>query len=1411
MNRSYKVIWNQSLNCFMAVAEYAKSRGKSSSTVVGASASIVSSDMAAGGVRLLRLSALSIGLVTAGLSISPQVFAAPYAAGGGTANGADAIAIGTGAATGVGTGQSIAIGAQTQATGDQSVALGANVVASGNSSVAIGGDDIDKIATNTAQAAQYTNLTGGTLVAGSYPTTTASGAGASALGVQAIASGNFSTALGMTSTASGAASVALGVNAAAAGQGALAIGAVSRASGTGSVAIGINSRSSGVNSIAIGSGNTATSGANTTGNNATAIGSNSSAAADATAIGAGARANIAGGVAIGTGSIANIGAGIAGFDPSTGGATKETSNVWQSTRAAVALGDGVSITRQLTGLAAGTSDSDAVNVAQLRTVTNQTFKIQANNDTASAVKSSDTVQFVDGKNIKISRVNNGITIATANEITVDSVTAKDVNGNITNLTAAGTNVTNGPNTSNYGTTGLTATNANGNTGRYDAESATLTDSRGNRNESVAIGNFIVDSAGNRNASTAITNNITDSAGNANVSRATIDGMFDAAGNSNISSATRTDVLDNLGNTSTYSATGLTAIDAAGNRTLVNQTGLSFTDSTGSATGPSITAAGINAGNQVITNVADGRIAANSTDAINGSQLFQTSDAVKNVIGGNTINTNGLITTTNIGGTGENTIDAAIGSVRDSAIKAKNTITEDKNIVVTETTNSDGSSNYEVKTKDDLALTSVTTGNTITNNAGVRIDDGFGNITAVTAIGTNVTDGNRTSNYDATGLTATDSSGNFGYYGAGRTVLTDSKGNQNQSSAISNYIMDASGNWNQSTARHNFIGDRVGNRNISTASRNDMIDAAGNRTISRATGTDVLDNLGNTSTYSATGLTAIDAAGNRTLVNQAGVSFTDVNGVVTGPSITARGIDAGNQVITNVADGTATSDAVNLGQLQAASSAADTKTDALGISTATNLGGGATYTAATGTVSAPTYTLNNGNNDATTTDFNNVGSALGNLDGRTTTNTSDIANVQAQANQGFNIRAAGSKADNVQLGETVDFTNTDGNLLVTNDGSNGINYNLAENIDLGVTGSVRTGNTVTNNMGVRIDDGTGNLTAVTATGTNVTNGTDTSSYDATGLTATDANGNTSNYGAETTTLTDSAGNFNQSRAIGNAIVDAAGNANVNLASIEGMIDAAGNTNISTATSNTLSEGNNVTTTTGAGTTVTEGTNTSNYGANGLTAADAAGNSTLVNQTGLSFTDSTGAATGPSITAAGINAGNQVIANVADGTATGDAVNLGQLQAASSAADTKTDALGVSTATNLGGGATYTAATGTVSAPIYTLNNGNNDATTTDFNNVGSALGNLDGRTTTNTSNIANVQAQANQGFNIRAAGSKADNVQLGETVDFTNTDGNLMVTNDGANGINYNLAENIDLGVNGSIRTGNTTVNNAGIT
>ena len=127
-------------------------------------------------------------------------------------------------------------------------------------------------------------------------------------------------------------------------------------------------------------------------------------------------------------------------------------------------------------------------------------------------------------------------------------------------------------------------------------------------------------------------------------------------------------------------------------------------------GPSVTKAGIDAGNKKVTNVANGDITATSKDAVNGSQLHGVADSIKNSIGGNTIlNPDGTITTSNIGGTGQNNIHDAISAVN-SAANQKTTVVAGDNIDVTVSTNATGGNEYTVATKRDIVVDSVSVAN-----------------------------------------------------------------------------------------------------------------------------------------------------------------------------------------------------------------------------------------------------------------------------------------------------------------------------------------------------------------------------------------------------------------------------------------------------------------------------------------------------------------------------------------------------------------------------------------------------------------------------------------------------------------------------------------------------------------------------
>ena len=243
------------------------------------------------------------------------------------------VAIGDGAST---TGRStVALGLSAQATSANATALGANSIASQDDTVAVG------------HGAKATD------------------GNASAFGADAIASNIESTAIGHGTAASGASSTALGSRAKAAGTAGVGIGMLANATKDYSIAIGGESSSTADNSIAIGRKSSVSE------NDGIAIGTRSNAsAAKSIAIGDGASATTADGVAIGSKSVASTAAGVAGYNANTGRTdtyANLTGATLTSTLGGVAVGT-TGQTRQINYVAAGTADTDAVNVAQLKSV-----------------------------------------------------------------------------------------------------------------------------------------------------------------------------------------------------------------------------------------------------------------------------------------------------------------------------------------------------------------------------------------------------------------------------------------------------------------------------------------------------------------------------------------------------------------------------------------------------------------------------------------------------------------------------------------------------------------------------------------------------------------------------------------------------------------------------------------------------------------------------------------------------------------------------------------------------------------------------------------------------------------------------------------------------------------------------------
>ena len=286
--------------------------------------------------------------------------------------------------------KSIATGSHASASGENAIASGANAIATKNGATAVGA--------NTEASGDKATALGDLAKAKNNRAT--------ALGHDSQATGEFSTAAGVSSRASGIASVATGKNATASGSNAIATGNAANATGTGAVATGADASASG-NAAAYGNKAKATGGwssafgneAKATQSDASAFGNSANASTQgATAVGAHSSVTASGGVALGNGAVANRAARdrntivINTADPSktTGlsdnnnggdantvyapvrlvdapGALNAIKNTINGNKGAVSVGDSGN-TRQIINVAAGSADSDAVNVAQLKAV-----------------------------------------------------------------------------------------------------------------------------------------------------------------------------------------------------------------------------------------------------------------------------------------------------------------------------------------------------------------------------------------------------------------------------------------------------------------------------------------------------------------------------------------------------------------------------------------------------------------------------------------------------------------------------------------------------------------------------------------------------------------------------------------------------------------------------------------------------------------------------------------------------------------------------------------------------------------------------------------------------------------------------------------------------------------------------------
>ena len=388
---------------------------------------------------------------------------------------------------------SLALGNDSIATGRSSVAMGKAAYAEDTDAIAIG---------NSARAGQPASITSGSKVSnhnstaiGSYAEAiggwnTAIGTraytnanGALAAGTMASAEGQRATAVGSFSFAEGKASTALGyhtiatktaVSGIAMGTGAVIDGQMSGAwaaaphanphqydnakrsivGGEGNYAIGNENIVGNLTKNSVVFGNKikiGAEGATLTSTNPAGQGNsiasreeavtytNATALENAVAIGNSSKVTVSNGVALGSNSVANVDKEEEGSDP-LNAVTNKQNSTWKATHAAASVGDGIDVTRQITSVAAGKNDTDAVNVAQLKAAgfelsVSQTGggisadKTQPSNLSDKKVKNGETVTIDAGKNIEVTQTGKTISIATKDKVEFTEITLGDATNN----------------------------------------------------------------------------------------------------------------------------------------------------------------------------------------------------------------------------------------------------------------------------------------------------------------------------------------------------------------------------------------------------------------------------------------------------------------------------------------------------------------------------------------------------------------------------------------------------------------------------------------------------------------------------------------------------------------------------------------------------------------------------------------------------------------------------------------------------------------------------------------------------------------------------------------------------------------------------------------------------------------------
>ena len=1358
MNKIFKVVWSKSKQCYVVVSEIAKNTtGKKKIIVASILATLAMQTVSITNVQAINengtgsQASVAIGYdskawgTTVGGVVNPSV-----AVGTGSyAEGNSALALGTRAwakgSYNVSVGREakssqdygIAIGYQADVSAIHGMALGERAAASGQIAVAVGANA--KATGANSYAGGFNSASSGTSSVALGESATSSGDTSVAIGKNTVASGGDAVSIGASSQATGADSLALGKNAQASNGDTIAIGQDSVAQSLNAVALGKTSKATGASATALGPQSTASA------TYTTAIGMNSVANQEyAIAIGGSSEATVQRGVALGTYSKADTASGVSGYDGNANRTNKYAGlagNALTSTWGAVSIGDGTN-TRQITGLAAGTKDTDAVNVAQLKSVN---LAVTGDNSSSGDVNlansklaiTGDTTYITTtaaGQGIAVKGVKKDITVsngtATAsvgmadaknvaeaiNQANADQKITYKANGSTANSVklSDGLNFTNGTSTvATVGTNGQVTYDLNAATKKSITDSETavkrtisLGADSGTRS-SQSLNNSNVDFNVKGASGSYITTSMTGNTVTINTTKGTI--QSDASGTASLSGAdglaTAQNVATAINKAKEGSAWNLAVNTGAaqkvaggakvtlqnGNNIALTQTGTTITVGTTSQ----LTADAVTVGsgtNQIVLNGTTGEVSGKSIKT-----------------GNSTLNTNGLtisggpsVTSTGINA-GNKVIsgvsqgvagnDAVNKSQMDAAIKT-----------VADSTNELGKNTVTL-----AAQSGSTTGQALNSATGIKFyingESGSDALISTSASGTNVSVASTQKLKDAVTQAAN----------------AANKDLSNLSTAGDTHIKDlakTAATWNVST-----------NGSNNTA-------VAGGETVNFVNG----DNVAITNT-----------GRNITIGTAKNVSFDKVT--LGGITIDKTdGINAGGKEIKGIADGTGADSAVSKGQMETAIANAQTaasSTEKVVAKTLTGDNNLATVTGQTGTAKNETYEVAVSENavkavavnaaqdavkvagtglatvsDATaggvktytvnveegklvlddaTGNIGAAGSTQGTTAGKdgvaTTQNVAKAINeavTKANANNAQALADAEHKFDgdtgttsvrkhgevlSIKGGVTTPTDLTTGNIGVVSDGAGTLNVRLAK-VLTGLTSATYTdgaGNTQTvTGTSSTITDGAGNTTALTKGGLSTTDGTNTTTVAPTGVTAT--------VGTHTVKVEGSgidAGNTE----IKNVAAGTTATSAVNKKQMEDAVKAGGTWK--------------VTTNTGATTEVTGGDTVDFINGDNITITNTGRNITIGTAKTVSFDKVT--VGGITIDKTdGINAGGKEIKGIADATAADSAVSKGQMDTAianAQTAATSTEKVVAKTLTGDNNLATVTGQTGTAKNETY----------------------------------------------------------------------------------------------------------------